>query len=126
MTHLNWQKISVYSVGIPEACRTVTRNVKILPKESCSPIFTTSNGMLCSVSSGKLSSSDSACKVTESFHQWDLKVKNNCSLKLIYTHVAVPVVSTTALFVGIKNLYRYQTSQSCDFRLFKMYQCKAN
>lgn len=30
-SHLNWQKISAYSAEMLEACRTVTRNVKMLP-----------------------------------------------------------------------------------------------
>lgn len=34
MTHLNWQKISAYSGGMPLACSTVTRKVKMLPTSS--------------------------------------------------------------------------------------------
>lgn len=31
-THLNWQKMSAYSAEMLDACRTVTRNVKALPR----------------------------------------------------------------------------------------------
>lgn len=34
LTHLNWQKMSAYSGGMPAACRTVTRKVKTLPTSS--------------------------------------------------------------------------------------------
>lgn len=30
--HLNWQKMSAYSAEILDACRTVTRKVKVLPR----------------------------------------------------------------------------------------------
>lgn len=33
-THLNWQKMSAYSGGMPLACSTVTRKVKMLPTSS--------------------------------------------------------------------------------------------